>query len=85
MSDINIPAILAKHSGYTEEELLDTSRVMMGQAEVFAAFKEAMEAVVDKCKEEATAIEGYNTGFSGSAASVDKQSIDNLKTMVKYE
>lgn len=49
------------------------------------ATKEIVEAVVDKCAEEAEAIEGYNTGYSGSAASVDKDSILKVKNMIDYE
>ena len=41
--------------------------------------KEAWNEALDKAAESAEAIEGWNTGFSGNAASVDKQSILKLK------
>ena len=83
MSDVsnNLRDILSVHLYAKEIEMFDE----ITQGRFTKSQKTLVEAVVDKCKEEATAIEGYNTGFSGSAASVDKQSIDNVKTMVKYE
>ncbi len=50
---------------------------------VRAAMKEFGDAVVDECAKEAEAIDGWNTGYSGSAASVDKDSILRVKKMIK--
>ena len=41
--------------------------------------KDAWNEALDKAAESAEAIEGWNTGYSGNAASVDKQSILKLK------
>ena len=39
------------------------------------AQEDAIRETVRECSENAEAIEGWNTGYSGSAASVNKQSI----------
>lgn len=86
MSDkINIQAILAKHPLVMPSGVAIGQAALLGQTNWTAAIKEIVEAVVDKCAEEAEAIEGYNTGFSGNAASVDKQSILNVKNMINYD
>ena len=41
--------------------------------------KDAWNEAIDKAAESAEAIGGWNTGYSGNAASVDKQSILKLK------
>ena len=41
--------------------------------------KDAWNDALDVAADSAEAIEGWNTGFSGNAASVDKQSILKLK------
>ena len=41
--------------------------------------RETWNEALDKAAESAEAIEGWNTGYSGNAASVDKQSILKLK------
>lgn len=81
---INIKGILKKHTSINSEESWGRN----GKFEITnykAAIKEIVEAAIDKCANEAEAIEGYNTGFSGSAASVDKESILKVKEMIDYE
>lgn len=41
--------------------------------------RDTWNEALDEASESAEAIEGWNTGFSGNAASVDKQSILKLK------
>ena len=53
----------------TSKEILVYKVIQITKGKVEAALKEASE--------NAEAIEGYNTGFSGNAASVDKDSILN--------
>lgn len=48
-----------------------------------AAVKEIIEAVIDKCAEEANLIT-INTGI-GEWDDIDKDSILSVKTMIKYE
>lgn len=80
MRDINIEEILAKYySGDKKEDFFlqpDAAKL---------AIKEIVELVMDKCAEEAEAII-YNRPYDyDDYAKVDKPSIFNVKTMVKYE
>lgn len=60
----------------TREELYDIGK----QIQI-----DAIDATVKMCAEKAEAIEGWNTGYSGSAASVDKDSILNCAEILKKE
>lgn len=78
---INVCAILAKHM---------TQKGDRGE-ENLAAIKEIVEAVIDKCAEEATAkIETEWDGNTGSEypndyAVINKESILNIKKEIEYE
>ncbi len=82
MTNINIEEILEKHHGLNSDE---DGYDIFYLNEIKAAIKEIIEAVIDKCAEKAEAIEGWNTGFSGSASSIDKESILNVKNLINYD
>lgn len=81
MSDIiNIKEYFKKYSNlYHFEE--GNPEYLICEEDFRSAIKEIVEAVIDKCKKEAT-IDADEGGFTEF---VDKQSIDNVKTMIKYE
>lgn len=73
-------------NGYASGEIYGT--FYYEKEDILKAMKEFAEL---KCKElleivaeNAEAIEGYNTGFSGSAASVDKESILNVVDLKEF-
>lgn len=48
------------------------------------AIKEIVEGVLQMAADDAEAIDSLNTGFSGKAASVDKQSILNVINKINF-
>lgn len=97
MKDINVAEIIAKHSGYSVAQILDTERVMIGQDEVFNIIREIVEVIVDKCAQEAEllsngekcdkvySIEKHDHFYHSVDITVDKQSILNVKKMINYD
>ena len=65
---------------------IDTELLEMEKEQMIEFAKLHVEAALKAASEEAQAIEGWNTGFSGSAASVDKDSILNSYPLknIKY-
>lgn len=73
------------------ERILDEERSPFGVGEfnnrenevIFNAMREAIRQALELAAENAEVNEGWNTGYSGSAASVNKQSIISVKELVK--
>lgn len=84
-TEINILSIIGKHSPLLAAAIKHNMPTEVTPKRVKEAIKEIVETVIDKCAEKAEAIEGWNTGFTGSAASVDKDSILNVKNLINYD
>ena len=85
MSDnINIQEILKKHTDEIKffTRIGNTTEYDDCTYQLQNAFKEALEAVVDKCKEEA--VVDYWMDVNTCIHYVDKQSILNVKNMIDY-
>lgn len=79
MKDINIEAILSKFPSRDEKE------EYLLKSDVKAAIKEIVEAVVDKCAEEASLTdESFHSMQEGSIMQIDKESILKVKEMISY-
>ena len=69
-------------------EILDKHRTQKGgeSEELMAGIKEIVEAVIDRCVEEATVThETVWSSQEGSSYGVDKESILQVKQMIDYE
>lgn len=88
MEHLNINQILKKKCNFSLKELAETSKLTAENLQ--AAIKEIVEAVVDKCDEQAK-IDGGFTHPSRSIIvpcgtfNIHQESILNVKKMVKYE
>lgn len=89
MSEINIQAILKKHLG---EEYYNDLFVPLNLAfpkdslhgvRINRAFKEALEAVIDKCSQNARPTDNNNARCQHDCG-IDKQSILNVKNLIDY-
>lgn len=66
------------------DEILKKNMVESNHINLDKAIKEIVEGVLQMAADEAEVIDSWNTGFSGNAASVDKQSILNVKDKITF-
>lgn len=88
MDNINIQAIIGKHSPLLAAALEHNKPTEINPENVKAAIKEIVEAVIDKCAEEADIIQdGYFNSDGGyeDLSIINKESILAVKNQINYE